>query len=118
MENTNGIVQATYSEILGVKAALAKLESRIDDISFQVQKATFNNLMGGCDISEFFPVKRQDQLECFMDRDHPEWPSRKTEFQNFLLTTVSNKKRGFGKGLIQALFTRAYICTVKWPSYG
>ena len=118
MENTNGIVQASYSEILALKATLSKLETRIDDIAFQVQKATFNNLMAGCDISEFFPVESQQQLEIFMDRNHPEWPSRRTEFQNFLLTIVSNKRRGFGNGLIKALFTRAYICTVKWPSYG
>ena len=118
MENTNGIVQASHGEILALKAHLIKIDARIDAISAQVHKATFTTVMSGCDISEFFPVERLEQLECFMDRSHPEWPSRRTEFYNFLFTIVSNTKRGFAKGLIKALFDRKFIVTVKWPSFG
>lgn len=118
MENTNGIVQASYTEILALKASLAKMEARLEEISLQVQKATFVTNMSGCDISDFFPVERAEQLELFMDRDHPEWISRKTEFYNYLLTIVPTTKRGFAKGLIQSLFARKYISSVKWPSNG
>lgn len=118
LENTNGIVQASYSEIVALKASLSKIESRLEEISLQVKKATFITNMSGCDISEFFPVERPDQLERFMNRDHPEWNSRKTEFYNYLLTVVPSSKRGFAKGLLKSLFSRQYISSVKWPSYG
>ena len=75
-------------------------------------------MMNGCDLSEFFPVERNDQLEQFMDRDHPEWCNRKTEFYHFLYTIASDNKRGFARGMIKALFARKYISTVKWPSSG
>ena len=118
MENTNGIVQASHGEILALKAHLNKIDARLDEISSQVQKATFSTVMAGCDISEFFPVERLEQLELFMDRSHPEWPSRRTEFYNFLFTIVPTAKRGFSKGLIKALFDRKFIVTVKWPAFG
>ena len=118
MENTNGIVQASHGEIMSLKAHLSKIEARIEEISTQVQKATFATVMAGSDISEFFPVERLEQLELFMDRSHPEWPSRKTEFYNLLFTTVPTTKRGFAKGLIKALFDRKFIVDVKWPSFG
>ena len=118
LENTNGIVQASYSEILVLKANLAKIESKLEEIALQVRKATFITNMSGCDISEFFPVERGEQLDMFMDRGHLEWNSRKTEFFNYLLSVVPTTKRGFAKGLIKSLFSRQYISSVKWPSYG
>ena len=74
--------------------------------------------MSGCDISEFFPVETQRQLELFMDRDHPEWEDRKADFFYFLYTIASDTKKGFATGLIKAIFSREYISTSKWPSFG
>lgn len=118
MENTNGFAQATHKEVLDIKAYLYNLASRLDSICLQVQKSTFQTNMKGCDISEFFPVKCNEKLEIFMDRDHPEWESRKTEFYNFLFSVATNVKKGFARGLIKAMFSREYISAVKWPYSG
>lgn len=118
LENTNAICQATYKEVLEVKNHLSMVESKMEIVSSQVAKATFQACMQGADISEFFPVENNVQLESFMDRDHPEWPSRKMEFYNFLYTVTSNTRKGFSRGLIKALFSRDYISNVKWPSFG
>ena len=118
MENTNAFAQATHRIVLEIRAILSNLESKLELVSGQVRKATFNNLMQGCDISEFFTVENKEQLELFMDREHPEWNNRKTEFYNFLYTIASNTKRGFARGLIKAIFSRQYILKSKWPSFG
>ena len=118
LENTNGLAQANHREILLIKTSLAQLHSKIESLSIQVQKATFQSVMQTSDISEFFPVESNDQLEQFMDRNHPEWPSRRAEFYNFLLTVTSKVKKGFARGLIKALFSRTYILTVKWSNTG
>ena len=118
MENTNGFAQATHREVLEIKAYLYNLASRLDSICLQVQKSTFQNNMKGCDISDFFPVENNEKLELFMDRDHPEWESRKTEFYNFLFSVATNIKKGFARGLIKAIFSREYISTAKWPYAG
>lgn len=118
MENTNGFAQANHREILEIRTILANMESKLELISTQVLKATFNSLMQGCDISEFFPVERREQLELFMDRDHLEWNNRKSEFFNFLFTIASTVKKGFARGLIKAIFSRQFIMKSKWPSFG
>ena len=118
MENTNAFAQANYKEIQEIRTILSNMESKLELISLQVQKATFNSLMQGCDISEFFPVEKKEQLQLFMDRNHPDWNSRKTEFYNLLYTAASKIKKGFARGLLKALFSRKYIMTAKWPSFG
>ena len=120
LENTNAIVQASYQEILDLKRDLASVAAKLELVCSLVQKSTFNSNMTGCDLSEFFPVERKEQIELFMDREHPEWNDRKTEFYNFLYTIASNVnvKKGFARGIIKALFTRNYISTAKWPSFG
>ena len=103
---------------MAVKEHIVKIDARLEAIAAQVEKATFQSSMQGADISEFFPVKRNDQIYLFMDRQHPEWTSRKQEFFNFLYTIASSNKKGFARGLIKAIFHREYIANVKWPSYG
>ena len=118
MENTNAFAQANHREILEIRTILSNMQAKLDLISSQVQKATFNSLMQGSDISEFFPVQTKEQLELFMDRDHPDWNNRKTEFYNLLYTTASHIKKGFARGLIKTLFSRKYISVSKWPTFG
>lgn len=119
MENTNSLAQATHSEVLEIKKNQAEIHSKIDSLTELVHKATFKTLMeDSADISEFFPVSRQEQLELFMDRQHPQWESRKMEFFHYLFTIASTIKKGFARGIIKAMFTRQYITSVKWPSYG
>lgn len=118
-ENTNALAQATYREVVELKAQLNNIQSRLEAMTIQVEKATFNTVMGGgADISEFFPAESNIQINSFMDRAHPEWDGRKMEFYHFLYTIVSKNKRGFARGMIKALFARSYISTVKWPSSG
>ena len=118
MENTNAFAQATYKEVREIRAILSNMESKLELLAVQVQKATFKSVMQGCDISEFFPVERKEQLELFMNRDHPEWDARKSEFYNYLYTIASSIKKGFARGLIKAIFSRKYISNSKWPTYG
>lgn len=118
LESTYGFAQASHNEILQVKASIARIESTIETLSKQVETATFMTVMQGCDLSEFFPVETNNQLEAFMDRNHPDWNSRKNAFFNFLLTIVTNNKKAFARGMIKAMFSREYILTVKWPSSG
>ena len=118
MENTNGLAQASYKEILEIKKHLAAIDSRLEAISIQVHQSTFQTLMSGCDLSEFFPVQRNEQLEMFMDRQNPHWESRKSEFYHFLYTVSSKTQKGFARGLIKAIFSRKYILNAKWPCSG
>lgn len=118
LENTFGFVQATHQEIIDIKKSLSILGAKMELVVSMVNKATFNTNMRGCDLSEFFPVETKQQLQLFMDRDHPEWNDRKAEFYNFLYTIASKIKKGFARGLIKALFTRQYINSAKWPSFG
>ena len=117
-ENTNGFVQATHKEVLELKAAITDILARLDKLTKMIETASFQTVMQGADISEFFPVQTSEQLELFMDRSHPDWPSRRAEFYNLLFTCVPRSSRGFAKGLIAAIFTRNYISQVKWPSTG
>ena len=118
LENTNAFAQATHRDVVEIKAVLSKIDSHLEALSIQVHQATFQKAMAGCDISDFFPVEKQEQLEAFMDKDHPQWEERKTEFFNFLYTIASRNKKGFATGLIKAIFSRQYISKAKWPSYG
>lgn len=118
LENTNGIVKENHSDLQRVKSALAELTSTVDVIAYHVQKNNFREAMGGPDISEFFPVENAKQLDDFMDRTHPEWTGRRDEFYNYLYTCITDSKSSFTKGLFKALFTRSYMNTVKWPSFG
>ena len=118
LENTNGFTQATYREVIELKAQISEILIKLEGIGRQVHKATFNSVMSGADISEFFPVEKNDQIEQFMDRNHPEWTSRKQEFYHFLYTIASDNKKGFARGMIKALFSRNYIMHSKWPTFG
>ena len=116
LENTHGFAQATHTEVVQLRAAITRIESQLQGLSAQIHKATFKTVLSECDISEFFPVERHEQLEQFMDRGHKDWESRKTEFYHFLYTTATTIKKGFGRGLIKAIFSRKYICETKWPT--
>lgn len=118
MENLHAYSQATHKEVVELREEVTKIYSKIDAVLLQVHRATFQNVMQGADISEFFPVESNEQLEQFMDRSHPEWNSRKTEFYHYLYTIASEIKKGFARGMIKALFSRQYIVAVKWPSTG
>lgn len=117
-ENTNAIIQASYTDIQELKSGQNRLESKIDIIKHHVLRSTFEKAMGGPDLSEFFPVHRQEQLLNFMDRTHPLWEARKNEFYNLLFTIATNTQSCFCKGLFTTLFTRSYMVLSKWPSFG
>lgn len=118
LENTNAFAQATHREVMDIKATLSQIQSNLEALGMQVHRATFQKAISGCDISEFFPVEKEEQLVAFMDRDHPQWEDRKAEFYNFLLSIASDNKKAFSTGLIKAIFTRQYISNAKWPSFG
>lgn len=118
MENTNGVVRASHSDLQLIKQAIADLEKKLDNMCFHVHKSTFKETMAGPDLSEFFPVERAEQLDLFMDRQHKDWPARRDEFYHYLYTCVTQSKSCFTTGIFKCLFSREYMGTVKWPSFG
>ena len=115
-ENTNQIVKENHKELMCFKEEMKELKSMVSTVVHQVQKSTFKNVMNGPDLSEFFPVTKESQLLEFMDRQHPEWPARRDEFAFYLFNCVTDSKKTFTKGLLNRLFTREYMRTVKWPN--
>ena len=118
LESTYGFAQAIHKEVVDLRVMISQLQSKLEAMGKQVERATFLTVMSGPDVSVFFPVESNEQLNQFMDRGHQDWESRKTAFYHFLFTVASNIKKGFARGLIKALFSRQYINTVKWPSSG
>lgn len=118
MENIHGFSQSTHKNVLELKAAIVRIESNIQALGEQIHRATFKTVMAGCDLSEFFPIEKKEQLELFMDREHPQWEARKMEFFYFLYTIATKNKKGFARGMIKAVFSRTYISKAKWPSTG
>lgn len=116
-ENTNEVVRENHSELKAIRTEVVEIRSELAEVVHQVKKATYQSVMQGPDISEFFPVKKEQQLVDFMDRQHPEWEGRKREFYNFLFNCVTDDKKSFTKGLLKTLFSRDYMLTVKWPSF-
>ena len=117
-ENCYAIIQASYTEIQDLKNGRASLEAKVDVIKHHVLQSRFQKAMSGPDMSEFFPVQKQEQLINFLDRTHPQWEARRDEFYNLLFTIATNNKSCFSKGLFKTLFSRTYIVQSKWPSYG
>lgn len=117
-ENTNEIVKYNHADLQIVKSDVKAIIAKLEDISYQVSKATFQSVMNEVDLSEFFPVHREEQLEDFMDRSHSDWPARKREFFNYLFNCVTDTSKEFSKGLLKALFARDFMMTAKWPSFG
>lgn len=117
-ENTNEIVKYNHSDLQMVKENIKALHDKIDDISYHVKRATFQELMNDVDISEFFPIESSKQLEDFMNREHADWPARKREFYNYLYNGLIDDKKAFTKGLLKLLFSREFMFTIKWPTFG
>ena len=117
-ENTNAITQAAYTDMQEVKKSLAELQAKLDIVVYHIQRSTFDKIMGGPDLSEFFPAQTQEQLVNFMDRTHPSWPARRDEFYHLLFSITTTNKSCFTRGLFTTLFTREYMVTSKWPSFG
>lgn len=117
-ENTNGIVSSNHYHLKELKETAAVQGAEIRAIFEHVKKESFQKDMDAPDIGIFFPVKEPKQLELFMDRSHPEWDARRKEFYNMLFTCLTKQKNSFSKGIIGLLFSREYICNVKWPTFG
>ena len=118
MENIHGFAQSNHKNINELKATIQRLESSLEAMGEQLQKATFRTVVSGYDLSEFFPVEKKEQLDLFMDREHPQWEARKSEFYYYLYTIATQNKKAFARGMIKAIFSRSYINKVKWPSTG
>lgn len=117
-ENTNEVVQYNHSDLQIIKQDNAIIKEQVYDLAIQMKKATFHTLMDTVDLSEFFPVEREAQLEDFMDRTHVDWPARRREFYNYMFNCITPGKKGFAKGLMKTLFSREFMWTTKWPTFG
>lgn len=114
-ENTNEVVKENHKEIVSLREEMKGLKEMVATVAHHVKKSTFQKLMNGPYLSEFFPVTSADQLVQFMDRNHPEWPARRDEFAFYLFNCITDSKKSFTKGLLKSLFSRQYMSKVKWP---
>lgn len=117
-ENTNDVVKHNHADLQIVKEHIKEIRTKLDELGHQIGRATFQIVMNEVDMSDFFPVAHAAQLENFIDKEHIEWPARRREFYNYLFNCVTDNKRAFTKGLLKSLFSREYMMTVKWPSFG
>lgn len=117
-ENTNEVVQHNHLDLQDVKSDIREIKAKLEELFFQVNKATFQTVMDGVDLSETFPVMREEQLAEFMNRNHPDWPARRKEFYNFMFTCIPKDKKELAKAILKALFSRTFMSTTKWPTFG
>ena len=87
----------------------------LKEIKDDMKQYLFHMRMDCVDVSVFFPLKDDESLRNFMDRDHAEWHLRQKGFYHLLFTTVTKSKKKFSTALLHTLFTRNFIKTHKWP---
>lgn len=78
----------------------------------------FHRKMSTVDLSEFFPLKSEDNIKSFMNREHEDWASRRNSFHDLLYNCIHENRKKFGFALLHLLFSRDYINNHKWPMCG
>lgn len=89
--------------------------SLLKEIKDDMKELTYHRKMDSVDLSVFFPVDSDEDLNNFLNRDHEDWAARRKAFYHLMFTTVNNSKDKFACALLHSLFTRNYISTHQWP---
>lgn len=118
MFNTNDIVK-NHLDKLGLNDEhLKTIMSMLNEIKKDIQQFSFHMRMDSIDVSDFFPLKNDDDLKRFMDKNHEEWPLRRRGFYHLLFTTVTKNQKRFGTAMLHTLFSRQFISNHRWPLPG
>lgn len=118
MFNTNDIVKSHLDKLGCNETYLKNIISMMMEIKDDMKQFSFHMRMDSIDISEFFPLKSDDDLKRFMDKSHEEWPLRRRGFYHLLYTTVSKNPKKFAAALLHTLFSREFISNHRWPHPG
>lgn len=118
IHSTNDIVRSNHERLLCNEQTNKIVIEMLKDIKEEMRQYNFHIKMETADVGKYFPLDCDEDLQEFMDRGHPEWPSRMKGFYHLLFTTVTQKKRRFGGALLHALFTRNFISCHRWPFPG
>lgn len=97
---------------------LSTILSYVSEIRSDVKQLAFHQKMDRVDVSLFFPVETDSQINEFLDRNNDGWEARKKGFHHLLYNAVSKCKKRFSCALLHLLFTRDYIRDHKWPLSG
>ena len=85
-----------------------------------IEKIGFHILMDTESIDAMFPIENNDTIEEFMSNRDGRFSKRKRELEKLIFSvwTPNMTRRQFSDGLINALFSRSYIATHRWPHVG
>ena len=115
VHGTYDIVRSNNDKLVNNECDMKNLISMVKDVKEDMKKYTFHMRMDYCDVGQFFPLQSDQDLQKFMDRQHPDWHLRMKGFNHLLYTTVTKNKRRFGGALLHTLFSRQFIPCHRWP---
>lgn len=133
-------VRLSSEKDVNFENGLAELLSETKQIRTSISQFTFHIKMDIADITPYFPIKCDDDILNFLQRDE-EWNQRRKAsffwfilfihvlihfenhffsqaFYHLLFNTVTKNKKRFAHALLHILFTREYIRDHKWPAIG
>ena len=91
----------------------------VQDLQATVLRLSSNiDMRKPVDISKYFPVKQDADLQSFLDKSDGQFDCRRVQFENFLYCNVTKSmklKRTFEATLLSTLFSRDFISSHRWP---
>ena len=118
-KNGNKILRHVHYDQRHIMRRLDYVEEVVDSIATNVNKLVmFHKGFSKKHVHMFFPLRSQENLRDFMDRQHPDFEIRMEEFQHLMLLTISDSIQKFADALMDIFFTREFAAAVKWPSPG
>lgn len=117
--------QGTYDTVRSVHDKVRRNESDtkmvidlLREIKSDMRQFTFHMRMDSVDLSEYFPLRNDKDLDRFMNREDEEWPLRRRGFYHLLFNTVTKQKNRFASALLHTLFSRDFIANHRWHFAG
>lgn len=118
LQNTNDLCRSNFESHKCNEFSNKTVIGMLSAIQKDMKQFSFHMRMDTVDVSEFFPLESNAQLQRFLDRSHEEWPLRRRGFYHLLFTTVTKEPKRFASALLHTLFTRTFIHEHKWQYNG
>lgn len=115
LQGTNDVVRSNSDKLINNEYNMKTVISLLTDIKSDMKEFTYHMMMDTVDLSMYFPLKSDDDLSKFMNRNDDEWELRKKGFYHLLFTAVTKSRRKFAAALLHALFSREFIKNHRWP---
>lgn len=110
--------QANFNNGKSIATDVKILLKHVVDIKKDFRQHKYHMEMQNVDLSEYFPLESDHQLQRFLDKTDGEWEERKKGFYQLLYNAVTTKKKRFACALLHILFKRDFIKAHKWPMSG